>query len=139
MIQDRRPLMFFENKRNVANPTVVCKYCSKLARGGKPECVDHLSKRPYVATLMAEMLQHEKEERRVEKQGSRAVKLDGLHVSEILIELRMHGPKTVGGLVRNTQFSEVVVRACLQKMQRAKMVKIYQDMCGRPVAVLDQS
>lgn len=134
-VQDRRLLMFFEATRSHSRHGS-CKYCNKLTHDGKDECVEHLSKRPYVAALLQTMKQHEKETARIEKQGIRAVDPQGLHVSEILSDLNMHGPKTIAGLSRSTQFSQAVVSTCVKKMKLMHLVRLFGDSRGNVVVAL---
>jgi len=135
-VQDRRPMMFLEAKRDIRRPYLSCKHCARPTHEGKAECIEHLSKRPYIAALFQKMEQHEKDVIRIEKQGTRAVKLDGMHVSEILNELRMYGPKTVEGLKRATRFSETIVLACAKKMRQAGLVKTLTNNRGSMVVGL---
>lgn len=135
-VQDRRPLMFFEAKRSTSRARSMCKHCNKPTHEGKPECVEHLGRRPYIAALLQKMKQHEKDASRIEKQGTRAVHLDGLHVSEILNDLHMHGPKTIAGLCRATQFSEAIILACVRKMRKEELIKMLTNRRGDTVITL---
>lgn len=134
-VQDRRLLMFFEPSRN-ARPRNACNYCNKPTHEGKSECVEHLHKRPYIAALLKRMEQQEKDGVKIEHQGTRAVKLDGPHVSEIVGVLKLQGPKSVEELSRSTHFSRVVVSACLRKMELATLVKMLKNSHGSTMACL---
>lgn len=140
MITDRRPLMFFESssaRRGQRRPRGQCKYCKKETHG-KDECVDHLHKRPYVANLLAELAQHQKDETAIIKKGSKAVNINGMHVSEILNELRLHGSMTEERLCRLTNFPAAVVSACLQKLLQENMLKVGKTKRGSTVAKVSE-
>jgi ribosomal protein S25 len=134
--------MFFETergkrgKRGTMRPSITCKYCDQTTHEWKAECVDHLGKRPYVAALLSKLARHEKESAAITKKGDRAVKLNGLHAQEILAEVRTSGPITQRELVSATKFPDAVVRACLRKMEAAKMLKICQEGRERFVVAL---
>jgi len=111
-----------------------CKQCGNPAKEGKDVCIEHLNKSPYVAELLKKIKEHEKETACIKKHGVEGVSLTGWHVTEILTELKLHGPKTVHGLARATQFDPEIVEACLAKLEPAGKIETSTSRRGRLTA-----
>ena len=77
--------------------------CGKSTREGKPYCPAHCDEHPYIAALKANMERREKDDANAVKHHERRigrVNIDGETAQDILMHLRICGPKTVELLSR---------------------------------------
>ena len=85
---------------------------------------------------MEKLETHEAELRRVARQGTRAVRLDGLMTQEIVLQLRSYGDRTVERLARDLAVDHKIIRAYAERMVRAGMVRLGQTVRGHACLTL---
>jgi len=97
--------------------------CSQPTREGKPYCSKHVEEHPYVQELLGKLADKAAEEGRVQRQGSRAVDVDGLTAQEILLFLKVHGGRTVQRLSRELNIDCKTLEGYVSALRRRKLVK----------------
>ena len=105
--------------------------CGETTRGGKPFCTQHVERSDYVQRLMRTLARAEREVERVRASGARAVDPEGLTCSEILRELRVHGPRSAQRLARTLALEPHVLRVYLRVLALAGRVRLRLAQRGR--------
>lgn len=100
--------------------------CEDPTREGKPYCVKHVDHNPYVREVMEAIAGAEREQGLARRRGSRAVDPAGLTSSEILRELRVHGPQSPPRLSRRLGIDLGVLRVYLRALARKRVLRLVQ-------------
>jgi len=107
--------------------------CLKTTREGKPHCPDHVEDHAYVQEILSQLAARDRELENVSKRGWRAVTLDGITATEILLYLRIHGERTVERVRREhllSRYPKAVTRAYAQALANAKRVTVGRTTRG---------
>jgi len=104
--------------------------CDERTRDGKPYCPEHVEHHPYVRELQAALSQQRGEIDRVERRGAGAVDPGGLTATEMLLQLRLYGDRTVERLSRDLQLPVEVVAAYARGLARQGRVSLSHTRRG---------
>lgn len=107
-------------------PTLVCAHlgCSETTRERKPYCTEHVTQLPYVEALLARLAERERELEEVAARGFRAVDVDGLNASELLLQLSLFGARTAPRMCRDLQLELAVAEGFAYALARAGYVTL---------------
>jgi len=105
--------------------TRICKEesCRQSTNGSKDFCTDHLEYHPYVRNLLERINARKKEDEEVRRRGSRSVNMEGISVKEILLHLRLYGPRTAERLTRETQLDQVIMYNYLVRLSLEGIIR----------------
>jgi acetolactate synthase regulatory subunit len=125
-------------RRSTRNQVRTCETprCEQTTRENKPYCSEHVEEHPYVQRIKARLEAQEAEVARVEKRGVRAVSLTGLTSREIVLQLVLHGDRTVARLARDLSLTAEVVTAYVRAMARRNQVVLQETRRGYTVVQL---
>lgn len=107
--------------------------CENATRERKPYCSDHVELHPYVAELTRVIAGRERELAAVGRRGAAAVDLQGVTCQEIVLQLRLYGPRSVPRLSRDLGLEERVVEAYAQALRRCGAVALGSTRRGLPL------
>ena len=110
--------------------------CSERTRDGKPFCPDHVDEHPYVKIVLAQLAERETQDELVAAKGQGAADLDGVTCQEILLNLRLHGGRTMERLVREINLDPKVLDGYVQALSRAGVVKLGKTERGSTIVGL---
>lgn len=116
--------------RQVWMPPLRCEVCGQATREGKPYCPDHVERHGYVQEVMAALERRAAEEERVLRKGAAAVDPEGINAREILLQLRLHGERTVERLARDLQLDPRLVPHYAQALARRGLVRLGRTSRG---------
>lgn len=94
--------MFSKGSDGQARPCSI-KGCHETTNNGKFYCTEHINKLPYVEDLVSRIERRKKEDYEVKIKGPDAVNFSGITAKEIILRLRLGGPKTEEGLSRELE------------------------------------
>lgn len=99
--------------------------CPAATREGKEYCTDHVEMHPYVQEMLAAWGQREADDKRAgidyDKRRGR-VNLDGITAQDMLMHLRIYGPRTIERLCRELNITEQVAWGYVRAMRRTGLV-----------------
>lgn len=98
--------------------------CNQSTRENKAFCTDHVENQPYVQDLMRRMADREQEDLKVRQNGSSAVNLKGITISEILLHLRQNGPRTEDRLQRELQIEKGTLYSYIVALRKNGIVEL---------------
>lgn len=107
-------------------PRQLCRVarCGRKTAEGKPFCIEHLDKLPYVRTLRRELAARAAEERvAATPNGSWAVSVHGARAKEIVQELA-RGARTTERLALTTELTPAALAGYLEALERAGLVRV---------------
>lgn len=106
--------------------------CPERTREGKPHCPEHLEDLPYVRGILDRLAERNAELERVDKNGWRAVELDGITATEITEYLRVYGERTLARIRREhlSKHPERVAQAYAEALAKAKRVTLGRTSRG---------
>lgn len=116
--------------RQVWMPPRRCELCGQATREGKPYCSEHVERHAYVREVMAALEARAEEERAVLRRGAAAVDLQGINAREVLLQLRLHGERTVERLARDLQLDPRLVPHYVQALARRGLVRLGRTSRG---------
>jgi hypothetical protein len=97
--------------------------CNRTTREGKPYCSHHVERLEYVARLIEERKRREAEAAAVAK-GRRRADPCSVIAKEMLVQLRVHGPRTAARLSRTLNEDFDVVQRYARALKRAGVVSL---------------
>lgn len=125
-------LLVAPRKRDVG---VTCEHagCSNWTKEGKSLCPDHVQELPYVIQIRQQLEQRVEEDRRVAELGAKAVRLDGMTVEEILLQLAIHGSRSVERLARDTNTEYDTMLKYAAALRKARLVTFTYSKRGATI------
>ena len=112
--------------------------CRGTTWEGKPYCLDHVKRHPYVQQLLTRLENRIIEDERIRKLGSCAVDVDnpGITLKEIIRILKANKIRTEERLERDLQLPMNLIHSYCVALQKRGMVKIKMKSCGRQQVTL---
>lgn len=83
--------------------------CRSTTRNRKPYCTRHVDNHPHVQELLQRMEDRIAEDQNVNMKGSDVANLHGITSKEILLQLRLNGPRTIERLERELRLTRSIV------------------------------
>lgn len=111
-------------KARLPSPPCQLQGCSKRTRERKPFCSEHVELHPYAQKIKKALRDRDAELERVERSGIRHVDLGGMTAQEIVLQLRLHGTRTVPRLARDLVIPESVMQHFVRALRRRGVVSV---------------
>lgn len=103
--------------------------CDNTTRENKPYCPDHVEHNEYVSKLVEALEERERVTAAVKK-GRAKPKASDLLSKEILLELRVHGPRTAARLSRSLNEDFKVIERYAKALKKEKLVELTKTRRG---------
>lgn len=96
--------------------------CTNSTREGKALCQDHVLESAYAIRIRRQLDQRTAEDANVTELGHKAVRLDGMTVEEILLQLSIHGARSVKRLAKELNIDEETMLQYCEGLRKVKLV-----------------
>jgi len=114
--------------------------CKESTRKRKPYCSRHVEQHVYVKELMDRLDHRVVEDDEVNREGSDVANLEGITAREILLQLRLNGPRTLERLERELQIARSIVYKYAVALKRDGIVTFNTNNRGSvTVELVDRS
>ena len=109
-----------------------CDYptCNRATKARKPFCNEHVECNPYVQHVLSVISDREREEKKVERKGWRAVDIKGSIAQEILQFIRVNGERTFARVARDMGRDSSITDCYLMALKKAKLVIVGRSKRG---------
>lgn len=119
----------------------VCSHdgCRDTTRNGKIYCTKHVESHVYVRELLESIDNRVLEDEHVNKNGSDVANLEGITAKELLLELKLKGPRTLERLERELQLKRSIVYKYAVAFKREGIVEFSTTSRGSVTVRLTDS
>ena len=102
----------------------ICAYegCGHKTRKSKPYCSNHVESHTYVDDLLQRMQDRVDEDAAVLREGSKVANIHGITCMEIILQLRLNGPRTLDRLERELQINRSIIYKYTVALKREGLV-----------------
>ena len=127
----------FRKKANLSNKR--CKICGDLTQEGKLYCTDHVEHHPYIQSLLNKIEEKHYEEFEVSRLGEEGIDPDGDNVHDILMYLKIYGPRTVERLARDLIMETEILHHYINFLAGKGQVNLTRNKRKRTVVSLPKA
>lgn len=110
--------------------------CAQKTRKGKPYCSNHVESHTYVDELLQRMQDRIDEDAAVLREGSKVANIQGITCTEIILQLRLNGPRTLDRLERELQISRSIIYKYTVALKREGLVIFGRTTRGNTTVAL---
>lgn len=132
---DRNPRVVAKIEGGGRNKSERCKICGKSTREGKDLCTEHIGESDYAKRLAAKMTQMAAEDEAASI-GKIDLASDNETVRELLLTLKLNGPKTIDRLSQELHRDKKIITNYVNALKKKRLVKTKPTSRGATIVLL---